>query len=308
MVAIVGDVHLHLRKYPEFEAKRFTQLIAKLAVSKTNTIIFSGDLLDHARPTLEEIQLLNSQLKLLKDSGKTVYIISGNHENVTKESSTYDYIVVNAIYVKDLEIGKIRMLGWDTIKSKQYPKSLNKSVLITHLRCNIGLIQEEYPILELSTKYNIVFMGDIHQRYSPYNNVHYTSSPYSTKFSNKPISGYGYIELDSSTLAWKYIDLDLPSKVKRICKFKDIKKVLKGLEKHLVKLEVSGTTAELQSLVDTNNVLYVKQIELESLSVLQCTKSSDALDGLIDYVVDTEVMKGYDNYEQKVKTKIQEMR
>ena len=79
-VAIVGDVHLTLRKYKEFEENRFKLLINELIAAKPHIVIFAGDLLDHARPTLEEIELMYYGIDKLKASSIKVQIISGNHE------------------------------------------------------------------------------------------------------------------------------------------------------------------------------------------------------------------------------------
>lgn len=307
-IAIVGDVHLSLRKHKEFEENRFKLLIDELINKKPNIVVFAGDLLDKPNPTLEEQQLLLYAIHRLRARNITVKIISGNHEAVTGTTSTYDFIFpYDNTYVNKCRLYNLKsttpdlgivLNGWTTVKVSNHEKT--DDILITHLRANHGLIKEEFNIKELSEKYSQVFMGDLHFRYSPYDNVHYTSSPYSTKFTDKPLSDYGYIMLDTVTKNWMYIDLQLPCKVKIASKAKDVEKVIKGLDKHLIKVEVSGTLEELKTLKEYTNVIYVKEVlDISTISVKSV--KSNTLDSLEDYIEESGFSKKYPNSEEKVK-------
>lgn len=318
-VAIVGDVHLTLRKHKEFEENRFKLLINELIAAKPQIIIFAGDLLDHARPTLEEIELMYYGIDKLKSSGIKVQIISGNHEAITSSLSTYDLIMKNSkvfinnaqlIYLghkPNVQLG-IKMVGWTKVKEIHHTKT--DDILVTHLRANHGLLKEEYDIKLLSNTYSQVFMGDLHFRYSPYDNVHYTSSPYSTKFTDGSLKDYGYIMLDSNTKEWEYIDLDLPCKIKRKCTVKTLYETISGLEKHLVKLDISGTLEELKTLPVIDNIIYNKQVTDISNVVINTNTVTlhNPIDLLEGYVLSSDIVNKYPNKEGYIKNRLNELK
>lgn len=315
-VAIVGDVHLTLRKYKEFEENRFKLLIDELIAAKPQIIIFAGDLLDVARPSLEELGLLNNALSKLESNGIKVRIIDGNHEALSDSTSLYDYIMPDdKRYIKDGYLYHIRntydpnlgirLTGWTSVKTVQHQSG---QVLITHLRANHKMLVEEYSIKHLSEMYNLVFMGDLHFRYSPYENVHYTSSPYSTKFTSGSLKDYGYILLETQDYTWEYKDLKLPCKIKRACEYKDIEKTLKGLEKHLVKLEITGTLEELKNLPEIPNVVYDKVVQEISNIQVQSISKTDAIDTINLYISTSGFLSRYPNSENKVEEVINELK
>ena len=316
-IAIVGDVHLSLRKYKEFEANRFKLLIDELITKAPSIVVFAGDLLDKPNPTLEEQQLLMYAINKLESNKISVKIIAGNHEAVTASTSTYDFILpyssnhvnIGRLYNLKLAVNTdlgIVLKGWTTVKTSSHTKT--EDILITHLRANHGLIKEEYNIKELSECYSQVFMGDLHFRYSPFDNVHYTSSPYSSKFTDKPLTDYGYIMLDSSNKTWKYIDLQLPCKVKRACKASELDKTLNGLEKHLVKLDVSGTLEELNKLPLLDNIIYNKEVIDVTQVQISTQVQAGTLDALEDYIVASGFTDKYPNSSGKIKDVINNLK
>lgn len=316
-IAIVGDVHLSLRKYKEFEANRFKLLIDELITKAPNIVVFAGDLLDKPNPTLEEQQLLMYAINKLESNKITVKIIAGNHEAVTESTSSYDFILpYSSNYITTGRLYNLRSLtkvdlgivlkGWTTVKTDNHMKT--DDILITHLRANHGLIKEEYNIKELSECYSQVFMGDLHFRYSPFDNVHYTSSPYSSRFTDKPLTDYGYIMLNSSDKTWEYIDLQLPCKVKRSCKASELDKTLKGLEKHLVKLDISGTLEELNKLPLLSNVIYNKEVVDVTQVQISTQAQAGTLDALEDYVIASGFTEKYPDSESKIKDVINNLK
>lgn len=308
-VAIVGDVHLTLRKYKEFEEKRFKLLIDELIKSKPSKIIFAGDLLDNARPSLEELQLVYYALSKIEAEGIKVVIISGNHEALSIDTCTYDLIMNNGKnYINDKYLSgtNIRCVGWTSVKTTKHKNT--QDILVTHLRANHGLLKEEFNIKLLSDNYKLVFMGDLHFRYSPYNNVHYTSSPYSTKFTNSNLEDYGYIMLEDDTCEWEYISLNLPCKVKVKCNFSDVTGLIKSFKNHLLKLEVSGTIEELESLPTEDNVIYNKVVQESLNTIITNNSNTDVIDTLLVHIKESDFMSKYPNTSTKIDNKIKELK
>lgn len=307
-VSIISDVHLQLRSYKEFEAQRFSLLIDKLIERKSKLYVFSGDLLNHARPTLEELQLLSQELRRLKQSTNSrIIILGGNHEAVTKHTTTYNYIEISSIEYHDnitLDDEQLELRSWTYMKTHKLDYKYD--TLITHLRSNMGLIKEEYDIESLSQSFNLVIMGDIHKAYSPFDNVHYTSSPYSTKFMSESTKGYGIGVFNLDTREFSRVELELPCKLKLRCPFIKVDETLKDLDAHIIKLEVVGTLEELKSLVPKPNVIYSKSIDVvQTVNTVGSTKNVNDL--LLEVLLEDTNLTKYINFESRIKTKVKEL-
>jgi len=267
-IAIVSDVHLKLRKHKDFERKRFRQLISKLAESDANIVIFNGDLLDYSIPTLEEIKEVNDAFFVLTQD-KEVWLLDGNHEAVDKVHSTYDYLsFANVLRPKEgsqeitVENTSIRLCGWSKIG--ELKDTIGSDILISHYRSAMeGLYQEEVPTANFVNKYKLILLGDIHSRYSPLPHIFYTGSPYSISSTRDTRNKYGYIELqvEGHAYSWKYIDLNLPQKIKVSLDFSKLQD-FKPLTEHLYTVEVTGTMQELKTLSNYDNVTFIKKAEL----------------------------------------------
>ena len=266
-IAVIADVHVNLDRDSEFEQDRFLKLIQHIAQNSYDYVIFAGDLFDKARPSLEELKLVISELSFLATSSQ-IFIIAGNHEAVTRRSTIFDYINFNefASVIKDKDITinhtSIRLTDWMTIKKYDVMKS-KVDVLISHFRSNLGFIKEEVNTAVIARSANLVVLGDIHQAYSPLDNVHYCSSPYSTKFTSPLTTTYGYIELHIAAEAnvaptFNRVVLNLPSKFKISTTLSS--NALQQLVNagHMLKIEAKGTMEELAELPQYKNVQYIK--------------------------------------------------
>ena len=265
-IAIISDIHLKLRKYKEFELNRFELLISHLEESNAEIIVFNGDLLDYAHPTLEEIQVLQRAFNTLHSAGKKLYLLDGNHEAVSLVSTTYDYITFHGIenpndkYPKLLIDGvTMQLCSWSKINHLKFMDEAD--VLITHYRSKIdGLFDEELQTADFIDNFKLILLGDIHFRYSPAKHVFYTGCPYSTAATKpKKNNEFGYIELtlNNSEYRWSYVDLDLPQKYRIEVAYNELKD-FKPLEKHMYFVRVSGAVNELNRLSNTKHIIYEK--------------------------------------------------
>jgi len=286
MVAIVGDIHLNLRKYPKFELNRFLELARLLASKKYSTVILAGDLFDIARPTLEELQAMQEFITIVSEHA-TIYIIDGNHEAVSHRGnlSTFDFVTfTGATYIKHkhvtVENTDILLTSWSY---RGMLKTITKEdIVISHVRSKLPPhITAELPFD--FTKYcSLVILGDIHDKYSPYKNVHYTNSPYATKFTSTTPSG-SFIELNPNTKAWKYVDTNLPQKIKVTT---DVATVLqmKFKQCNLYHIFVEDSMENLRKLPKLSNVEYTKIIKQVEVEHTELPSSVDFLDLLTDNV------------------------
>lgn len=258
-LAILGDVHIHLPKnkdsieYRE-DVKRYEKLKESLIESNCDYVIFAGDLFDKARPSLEEIQYVTEFVKDLHKANTKleVIIIDGNHEAVTKGTSTYDYIQIP--YTKYIPLGKLKInqtdiqfFGYKHLKDYLYtPKA---DILISHFRCNVGVIKEEVPLNKIAPRYKDVILGDIHMMYNPLPNVWYTSSPYGLHYTASP-QKHGYIKLTVKPQGYSIdrIELNLPQKLKLSLTPSEYTELLSTELEHRYVIEVTGTLQELKDL------------------------------------------------------------
>lgn len=259
-IAILADIHLKLRNNKDFEANRFGSLIHYLVDKKYDAVVISGDLFDFARPTLEEQKVVTDGIRSLSSASR-VYIIAGNHEAVTKNESTYDFIDLSkyAIVTKlsTVNFDGVMCTLCDWLSLDELKKTKGTDLLLSHWRSNYGFITEEIDTQAIAKKYNKVILGDIHHRHSPLDNVHYCGSPYSTKFVSPGDDKFGYIELDTETLEHTYVDLSLASKYKFKCTVQEVENIVKQHSGNLLRLSVVGTTNELSKLPkDYIDVIY----------------------------------------------------
>jgi len=295
-LAIIGDGHIRLPKNKDSveyieDVRRYDMLHETLVNGNYDSIVFVGDLFDKARPSLEEIQFVTEFVKDLPN----VIIIDGNHEAVTKNTSTYDYIQIpNTTYMPldRFTIGNtsIQTLGYKHLEDYKY---VNKAdILLTHFRSNAGIIKEEIPTIELAKKYKDIILGDIHMMYNPLPNVWYTSSPYGLHYQAKK-EQYGYIELhvtNDSGYTIKRVELDLPKKIKAqmdIAEYLDL--VNRDITDRYV-IEVEGNLQELKSIIIHPLVKVIPKLKdlgavtspsvsKESLDILKVLKSSINVEG-----------------------------
>ena len=290
-VIIVSDIHLKLRKYKAFERGRFRQLIKLLADSDANIIIFNGDLLDYAIPTLEEIKELHDAFESLRD--KTVYLLAGNHEAVNKDSSTYDYLSFNNIehldvIVKTIDGVNLHLVAWKYIHDiHKIQTEGNNNILISHYRSAIeGLFHEEVNTSAFINNYDLILLGDIHFRYSPLPHAFYTGTPYSVQATRNVKESFGYIELelDDGSYTWKYKDILLPQKVRIDLDFERLKD-FKPSKEHLYTLHITGTLQELKTLENYDNIIFKKIVKPTALVVEPTVKVDKTfIDALIEHV------------------------
>jgi len=264
MVAVVGDIHLNLRRYQKFELDRIKRLAKLLAEKSYTSVVLAGDLFDKARPTLEEQKAMQHFINTIADVSD-VYIISGNHEavNTTTHKTTFDYITLsNCTYVTFeeliLEGHPVLLAGWSH-KGKLKYGTVKSKVCVSHIRSALPPHITAEMQMDFTDKFDLVLLGDIHDKYSPKDNVHYTNSPYAISFSSASPSG-SYIEFDPKTLDWQYVDTSLPQKVKLTCDVDTALKVEYNKD-YLYKVIVEDTIDNLRKLRKVTNVEFVKVIK-----------------------------------------------
>ena len=304
MVGIISDIHIRLNASPSFERHRVQLLSDIIKSHKYSHIIINGDLLNSPRPTLDEVELAQAFVDSLSESS-TVYLLDGNHEsvNIREHTSTYDKIRMhNCTYIKDDVVGiegiTYRLVSWSHLNSLGMKKEAD--ILVTHVRSDLGERIKAERCMKFLEDYPLNILGDIHMKHSPVPNAHYTSSPYAVKFTSGSPSG-SYIEVDG--MSWRYVDLDLPQKVKLSGQVSDFREFTPNPE-HLYKVFVEGSIEDLRTLKYFHNVAYVKIVTRVEGHAEELPESLDLLELVVSGVCNTEPYKGQN---QKVTNIIQEL-
>jgi hypothetical protein len=243
-------------------SNRFLRLFTLLSECTASHIILGGDIFDMAKVSLEELKVFYEGVKILTDAEKVVWVISGNHENLSDSKTVFDFIpAVGFTYFED---SVLQIPGYDlyfvshlkckTIASKKKDiSSQRQSVLFSHFRANFGtFIKGEIDVGEVSKIFNHCFVGDIHHTHTPFPNVTYPSSPYSVHFDLPRDFGYFLINLDKE-FSYTWERLDLPCKVLHKTTTEEVLAGLSLDSQHIYKVVVqSSPSTEVSSKLMKN--------------------------------------------------------
>jgi len=260
-ILFVSDIHLNLRKNKEWEYNRFMMLADFLIQSHADILVLGGDIFDKANPTLDEIAAFYEFINKLQKF-KKIYVISGNHEDLSHKETTFHKIPIVGFEYFDfteepikLEKYHLYFVSHHRIKeiSKLYPK--DKSVIFSHIRASVGMIKEEIPVKKFMKKFDYAFLGDIHIPLQFYN-VHYCGSPYTIHFEPKRSTGIFCITIVGDKLNWRNIDTShLPQKILLETTLDEYDKLLKTLSPlNLYKIRVNSFSDSIPNLTAPKNV------------------------------------------------------
>ena len=256
-IVVTGDIHINTNRFQEFELERLTYLQKNINKQKPDLVILNGDILDKAKPTLQDLQLF---YKFTSGIKSTIFLIAGNHEELSIRETCYDFIPeLNYTYIPS---GKLEYKDWKLLFVSHHRlneiKDLRGDILFTHYRSAVNIhTTDEYNNKLVSEKFKITFLSDIHQKMNPYMNILYTSSPNSLKF-NKEVDTYGFyvITLDDD-IKYEYKALEKYSKQRLVVSESNIEDVKAVLNKHtswLFKLSLSDSNLK-NEFKNYNNIV-----------------------------------------------------
>ena len=210
----IADLHIKLNRFKEFELNRLKLLKETLLKTGIETLLIGGDFFDSANPTLEELKAGADFV----DGFRIVELFSGNHEEVDKTTTLYDYLYFLPFSVN--KVAKIERENYDVLfldhhnsrLAEQKPEDNGKKhYLLGHYRSDIGFASSEVDNDIVSANFDRVILGDIHYRLFPKPNIEYVSSPYNISFSRKAENGYMILDFGEKDFKAEWIKLDLPN-------------------------------------------------------------------------------------------------
>lgn len=279
----------------DWQTARFVELFddINMLAQDCDLVVNGGDIFDRV-PTLEELQLYFDYV-----SGITTptIIYSGNHEMTTKTKSFLHLLttVTNTLNpIVSVQEGNYSSEDFDIIPyeclKQKFPQPTSK-LLFTHVRGNIPPHVKSEIDLELFRPWKLVLAGDLHSHSNSQRNIVYPGSPLTTSFHRNKVTT-GVIKIDTETLGWDFIELDLPQLIRKTVKTEA--EIVPTVRDHTI-YEIEGNAAEL-SLINKDSPLLDKTVLLrESKAQLELKDMSieEELDKYLKEVVNIRDTKEY---------------
>lgn len=307
-VLFTADIHINLRqkKVPkQWALNRYDILFKELrrVYNKYNCSleVHGGDIFDKL-PTLEELEVY---YKYIREADRLI-IFDGNHE-ATRKGETFFHVIAETIESQNPEAEVIQepalregmgFLPYTHIHNFQY-NDFNTRVLFTHVRGAIPPhVTPEIPLENLDP-WELVLAGDLHAHSNSQRNIVYPGSPVSVSFHRNKVET-GVIVLDSETLEWEWVKLNVPQLYRKTV---DKKEDIVSTDFDLTIYELKGDIMELSKLEVDDDLLDKKLVKHDSDSTLNL-KNMTIREELIMYLkeirqLDTdkidEVMRVFDD-------------
>lgn len=194
------------------------------SVPDIDEIIIGGDLLDTAKPSADELELMFALLAKLRHKSK---IYSGNHEMTNKKGVGKYSCLQNfqdeisrgnplVEVVRSYRSEQFDIVGYEEVSNKKLQLTPVSKLCLTHVRGEIPPHVKWEVDPALFDQYELVLTGDLHSHENSQGKFIYPGSPLVTSFHRTRATGNGYIIIDTDTLTWTWHSLQhLPQPVRK---------------------------------------------------------------------------------------------
>lgn len=227
----------------------FCQLLGLVSAKQADAIMIGGDVFDKT-PSIEELDLYFEFLEMAAETcpNTPIWIYSGNHEAVKKHTTFLTQLKrVSKSFNKNVEIyddyfeaEDFQVIPYTRVRDKVYPVPI-KRILFTHIRGAIPPHVQPEIDLERLDGWEQVFSGDLHSHSCCQRNIVYPGSPLTTSF-HRSETETGVVLLDTLTLGWSFIPLELPQLIR--LKVSDPSEMV-ATEYHHTIYELEGSVSDL---------------------------------------------------------------
>ena len=298
-ICFTADQHIKLgqKNVPrDWQYKRFMLLAAELNKVECDYHVFGGDLLDVAKPSVDE---LGTMYTFLSRIVKPIILISGNHEMQTKSRDCYVYLSdmlqdLKVTIVRDFRtIDGIDYIPYNILHSKEWgPRGSN--IAVTHVRGAIPPHVEPEVDLERFKHYEKVFAGDLHSVTNSQGNILYPGSPFSTSFHRSvPAGANGFFLIDSDTGSHSWTELHLPQLLRKTVRNAAD---MEATEFHHTIYELEGSMEELALVA--NSELLDKKVTTDISAPATLNMTGNMAEELAEFLINvkelpTDVVSSY---------------
>lgn len=245
--------------------------------------IIGGDLFDRM-PNLEELELY---FEFIQGVNIPTLIFPGNHEAIRKTTSFLSSLkkvssnINNNITIIDdyHKLENIDIIPYNKLKSFD-PTKFSGDILCTHVRGDIPPHVVAEIDLNLFSRWNTVFAGDLHSHENSQKNIIYPGSPITTSF-HRNIVDTGVLIFDNDTLNWSWIQLDLPQLLRKTV---SNTKEMVSTDYHHTIYELEGDMSELSKIDDKIELLDKKIIKRKTEASLILDQNMSIEEELIEYL------------------------
>ncbi len=246
--------------------------------------VIGGDIFDKL-PSMEELELY---FEFIADCKCKTIIFAGNHE-AAKKNTTFltnlktvsnkmnKYVTVLDTY---LSIENMDFIPYNLLK-EYHPQNIDfhGDILFTHVRGEIPPhVKPEVP-LSLFERWKFVFAGDLHSHSNSQLNIVYPGSPVTTSFHRSEVDT-GVIMLDSETLLWEWIKLEVPQLIRKTIKAGE---EMPKTEYHHTMYEVTGDISELGK-VEHSELIDKKLVKRSTDCALILDPEATMQEELVEYL------------------------
>ncbi len=246
--------------------------------------VIGGDVFDKL-PSMEELELY---FEYVSGCQCETIIFAGNHESVKKNTTFFTNLkaVTNRMneYVRILDeytsIDNMDFIPYNRLK-EYHPQDIDfhGDILFTHVRGEIPPhVKSEVP-LSLFERWKVVFAGDLHSHSNSQLNIVYPGSPVTTSFHRNEVDT-GVIILDSETLLWEWVKLEVPQLIRKTVKAGEL---MPKTEYHHTIYEVTGDMSELGK-VEHSELLDKKLVKRSSDCALILDPEATIQEELVEYL------------------------
>lgn len=316
-ILFTADQHQTLRKSKvpkDWAYNRYTEFFNAIHSMDFDVHILGGDWFDKS-PNIDELGIF---LEFIESDNRPRYMIGGNHEATTKYKTFLSML-------KPLEADNFRlMLDQETLELNNGrificffsyhfiklglqppipPKAAEKTILISHARGNLPMVDPEYDFNRFSN-YDLVLLGDLHtyHQHMPFKNVWYPGSPYSITFEQCNLDKeFGVFLIDTDKEDWyipQFIPLDLPQLVKTVVAPEEVKKRQETESKHHFLIEVEGSVDELQGITTKGNVAKKVRVSNKATVDLLGKTRIEEVQAILEYMEVSDIASHLEVYRE----------
>jgi hypothetical protein len=231
-ILFTADIHIKLgqKNVPvDWSKNRYKLFIEQLMQHsvQADMLVVGGDVFDKL-PNMEELDIYYD---LVSNCSLPTLIYPGNHESVKKDTTFFTHLkkvtnrlnplvlIIDDYYTHYEDAAIFDVIPYN--KLKEYEKStayflrpVPAPILFTHVRGEIPPHVKPEVDLTIFDRWQIVIAGDLHSHENSQRNIVYPGSPVTTSFHRNSVDT-GVILLDTQTLGYTWLKLDLPQLIRK---------------------------------------------------------------------------------------------